>query len=79
MFCLLKNLALLLLKNYNLVRWKNGHLTVLYFHNEQVQVIIKWTGHTDYKTMKPCIDATDSIKACKINKFNIIKNEKHKR
>lgn len=35
-----------------------------------VQVIMKWTGHSDYKAMKPYIDVQDSIKASAMNKFN---------
>ena len=35
-----------------------------------VQVIMKWTGHSDYKAMKPYIDIEDSIKASSMNKFN---------
>ena len=27
------------------------------------QVVMKWTGHSDYKAMKPYIDITDSAKA----------------
>ncbi len=37
-----------------------------------VQVIMKWTGHSDYKAMKPYIDIEDSIKASSMNKFNKI-------
>ncbi|MFV8339312.1 tyrosine-type recombinase/integrase [Flavobacterium sp. LB3P21] len=37
-----------------------------------VQVIMKWTGHSDYKAMKPYIDVQDSIKASAMNKFNQI-------
>ena len=37
-----------------------------------VQVIMKWTGHSDYKAMKPYIDVEDSIKASEMNKFNMI-------
>ena len=34
------------------------------------QVIMKWTGHSDYKAMKPYIDITDSAKADAMKKFN---------
>ena len=27
------------------------------------QVVMKWTGHSDYKAMKPYIDIADDIKA----------------
>ncbi len=34
------------------------------------QVVMKWTGHSDYKAMKPYIDIADDIKANAIDKFN---------
>ena len=34
------------------------------------QVIMKWTGHSDYKAMKPYIDIADDIKANAMSKFN---------
>ena len=34
------------------------------------QVVMKWTGHSDYKVMKPYIDIADDIKANAMNKFN---------
>ena len=34
------------------------------------QVVMKWTGHSDYKAMKPYIDITDDIKANAMSKFN---------
>ena len=36
------------------------------------QVVMKWTGHSDYKAMKPYIDIADDIKANAMNKFNQI-------
>ncbi len=33
-------------------------------------VVMKWTGHSDYKSMKPYIDIVDSIKAESMSKFN---------
>ena len=33
-------------------------------------VVMKWTGHSDYKAMKPYIDIVDSIKAESMTKFN---------
>jgi len=33
-------------------------------------VVMKWTGHSDYKSMKPYIDIVDSIKAQSMTKFN---------
>ena len=34
------------------------------------QVIMKWTGHSDYKAMKPYIDIADNVKADAMSKFN---------
>lgn len=34
------------------------------------QVVMKWTGHSDYKAMKPYIDVADDIKAKAREKFN---------
>lgn len=33
-------------------------------------VVMKWTGHSDYKSMKPYIDIADSIKAAAMTKFD---------
>ena len=35
-------------------------------------VVMKWTGHSDYKSMKPYIDIADEIKATAIDKFNLL-------
>ena len=35
-------------------------------------VVMKWTGHSDYKSMKPYIDIVDSAKAQAMSKFNDI-------
>ena len=32
-------------------------------------IVMKWTGHSDYKSMKPYIDIVDSIKASEMSKF----------
>lgn len=37
-----------------------------------VNVVMKWTGHSDYKAMKPYIDIVDEIKAKSMEKFNLI-------
>jgi hypothetical protein len=37
-------------------------------------IVMKWTGHSDYKAMKPYIDIVDSIKAQSMTKFNICCN-----
>ena len=34
------------------------------------QVVMKWTGHSDYKAMKPYIDLADETKANAMTKFN---------
>lgn len=34
------------------------------------QVVMKWTGHSDYKAMKPYIDVADDIKANAMSRFN---------
>ena len=35
-----------------------------------VNVVMKWTGHSDYSAMKPYIDVADSIKAKEMTKLN---------
>lgn len=37
-----------------------------------VNVVMKWTGHSDYKSMKPYIDVVDEIKVKSMEKFNQI-------
>lgn len=37
-----------------------------------VEVVMKWTGHSDFKSMKPYIGIADSIKADAMTKFNTI-------
>lgn len=34
------------------------------------QVVMKWTGHNDYQSMRPYIDIADSVKAREMDKFN---------
>ena len=34
------------------------------------QIVMKWTGHSDYKAMKPYIDIADDIKVNAMEKFN---------
>ena len=36
------------------------------------QVVMKWTGHSDYRAMKPYIDIADNIKANAMSKFNLL-------
>ena len=35
-------------------------------------VVMKWTGHSDYKSMKPYIDIADEIIATAMDKFNLL-------
>jgi len=37
-----------------------------------VQVVMKWTGHTDYKAMKPYIDVADKTKKNAMSKFDCL-------
>lgn len=37
-----------------------------------IQVIMKWTGHSDYQSMKPYIDVVDSTREVQMQKLNII-------
>lgn len=34
------------------------------------QIVMKWTGHSDYKARKPYIDMADEIKIEALKKFN---------
>ena len=36
------------------------------------QVVMKWTGHSDYKSMKPYIDVINELKANEMKKFNLV-------
>lgn len=36
------------------------------------QVVMKWTGHSDYKAMKPYIDIADEVKANAMERFNLL-------
>lgn len=35
-----------------------------------IQIVMKWTGHSDYKSMKPYIDVINELKANEMKKFN---------
>ena len=35
-------------------------------------IMMKWTGHSSYSTMKPYIDIVDSIKAAEMEKMNFL-------
>lgn len=36
------------------------------------QIIMKWTGHSNYEAMKPYIDIADEFKAQSMDKFNLL-------
>jgi hypothetical protein len=36
------------------------------------EVVMKWTGHSDYKAMKPYIAIADNIKASQTKKFDLL-------
>ena len=36
------------------------------------QVVMKWTGHSDYKAMKPYIDISDETKISAMERFNLL-------
>ena len=35
------------------------------------EVVMKWTGHNDYKAMKPYIEIVDELRKQEMNKFNL--------
>jgi len=35
-------------------------------------VVMKWTGHSNYKAMTPYIDIVDAVKASEMNKLNTL-------
>lgn len=37
-----------------------------------IQIVMKWTGHSDYKSMKPYIDVINELKANEMKKFNLV-------
>ncbi|MDY3338906.1 tyrosine-type recombinase/integrase [Riemerella anatipestifer] len=37
-----------------------------------IQVIMKWTGHSDYQSMKPYIDVVDTTREIQMQKLNIL-------
>ena len=38
------------------------------------EVIMKWTGHSDFKTMKPYVKIVDELKEREMSKFNLLNN-----
>lgn len=41
-------------------------------HGIAPNVVMKWTGHSDYKAMRPYIDIVDSIKAKEMTKMDFM-------
>ena len=50
----------------------NGVLVWAIFPSGGTSIVMKWTGHNDYKSMKPYIDIVDSIKASEMSKMNFM-------
>ena len=51
---------------YNLIGTHAGRRTFICFaHSSGIppQIVMKWTGHSDYKAMKPYIDIAEKVKA----------------
>jgi integrase len=44
----------------------------------QPNVVMKWTGHSDYKSMKPYIDITDDARKSAMNMFNLVRDSKNR-
>ncbi|WP_133159505.1 hypothetical protein, partial [Prevotella sp. MGM2] len=51
-------------------RARGGQTHAPFPHGIPAPVVMKWTGHSDYKAMKPYIDIADDIRANAMNKFN---------
>lgn len=63
------------LPKWQLVGTHTGRKTFIVMalsHGIAPNTVMKWTGHADYKSMKPYIDIVDSVKAREMNKFNSI-------
>lgn len=62
-------------KKYELVGTHTGRRTFIVSalsRGVPPNVVMKWTGHSDYKSMKPYIDIVDSIKASEMSKMNFL-------
>lgn len=60
-------------KKYELLTTHAGRRTFIcnaLSMNIPAEVVMKWTGHSDYKAMKPYIDVADRIKAEAMSKFD---------
>ena len=42
------------------------------------EVIMKWTGHSDFKAMRPYVKIVDELKVAQMNKFNTFTAKKAK-
>ena len=59
---------------YELIGTHAGRRTFICFALSQgiaTQVVMKWTGHSDYKAMKPYIDIAEKTKAEAMNVFEM--------
>lgn len=62
-------------KKYELVGTHTGRRTFIVnalSRGISPNIVMKWTGHSDYKSMKPYIDIVDSIKASEMSKMNFM-------
>lgn len=60
-------------KKYELITTHCGRRTFIVnalFLGIPAEVVMKWTGHEDYKAMKPYIAIVDKLKSQEMNKFN---------
>ena len=61
-------------QKYELIGTHAGRRTFICFALSQgipPQVVMKWTGHSDYKAMKPYIDIAEKTKAEAMNLFEM--------
>lgn len=62
-------------KKYQLIGTHTGRKTFIVnalSHGIAPNIVMKWTGHSDYKAMKPYIDIVDSIKAQEMSKMDFM-------
>lgn len=68
-------------KKYQLLTTHTGRRTFIcasLMLGIQPNIVMKWTGHSDYKSMKPYIDVTDDAKKSAMNMFNLVPELKNK-
>jgi len=66
-------------KKYELITTHCGRRTFIVnalFLGIPAEVVMKWTGHADYKAMKPYVAIVDQLKAKEMNKFNTYRPQK---